>query len=276
MPLNWYGGRPRPRRLSVRWGPSSPSPKRRHNPQFSAHVYCGQTAVCSLHHNIHGPKIRAVAKRLDGSTALGWRWASVQATLCWIGTTQLSLPQKGAQPPIFCPCLLRPNGCMHQDTTWYRGRPHPRRHCQIGTQLPLPQGNSPQFSAHVRCGQTAGWTKMPLGMVVGLGPAPPKRGAAPPTGPQFSAHVYCGLTPGWMKTPLGTEVDLGPGHTVLDRDPAPPTRERGTTPPPLSAHVYCGHGRPSQLLLSSCSTAHRSGPIPYNGPPFSPQNCSVS
>jgi len=27
--------------------------------------------------------------------------------------------------------------------------------------------------------------------------------------PQFSAHVYCGQTAGWMKTPLGTEVDLG-------------------------------------------------------------------
>ena len=33
----------------------------------------------------------------------------------------------------------------------------------------------------------------------------------------------------------------------------PSSRERGTAPPPLfSAHAYCGHGRPSQLLLSSC------------------------
>jgi len=29
--------------------------------------------------------------------------------------------------------------------------------------------------------------------------------------------------------PLGTEVDLGPGHTVLDKNPAPP--ERGTAAP---------------------------------------------
>ena len=29
--------------------------------------------------------------------------------------------------------------------------------------------HSPQFSAIVGCGQTAGWTKMPLGMEVGLG-----------------------------------------------------------------------------------------------------------
>jgi len=28
---------------------------------------------------------------------------------------------------------------------------------------------SSQFSANVRCGQTSGWTKMPLGMEVGLG-----------------------------------------------------------------------------------------------------------
>jgi len=40
-----------------------------------------------------------------------------------------------------------------------------------------------------------------------------------PTPTQFSAHVYCGQTAGWMKTPLGTEVDLGPGHTVLDGIP---------------------------------------------------------
>jgi len=53
-----------------------------------------------------------------------------------------------------------------------------------------------------------------------------------------------------MKTPLGTEVDLGSGHIVLDGVPA--LRKRGTAAPLFSAHVYCGHGRPSQLLLSSC------------------------
>jgi len=40
-----------------------------------------------------------------------------------------------------------------------------------GDPAPPPlKGHSPQFSANVRCGQTAGWTKMPLDMVVGLGP----------------------------------------------------------------------------------------------------------
>ena len=50
-------------------------------------------------------------------------------------------------------------------------------------------------------------------------PAPPllKKGAEPP--PQFSAHVHCGQTAGWIKIALGTEAGLGPGHIVLDGDP---------------------------------------------------------
>jgi len=60
------------------------------------------------------------------------------------------------------------------------------------------KGHSPQFMAHVCCGQTAEWTEMHLGMEVGLGlgdfvldgvQLPPKKGTAPT---QFSAHVYCG------------------------------------------------------------------------------------
>jgi len=40
-------------------------------------------------------------------------------------------PRKGAQQsPIFGPCLLLwPNSWMDQDTTWYGGRPRPRRYC---------------------------------------------------------------------------------------------------------------------------------------------------
>jgi len=76
----------------------------------------------------------------------------------------------------------------------------------------------------------------------------PIKGHTHPT--QFLAHVYYGQMAGWMKTPLGTEVDLGPGRIVLDGVPAP---AKGAQQPPLfSAYVYCGHGRPSQLLLSSC------------------------
>ena len=72
-----------------------------------------------------------------------------------------------------------------------------------GDPAPLPQkGHNPrpQFSAHVRCGQTAGWIKMPFGTEVGLSASdtmldgaqltPTKKG----TRPQFSAYVYCGQT----------------------------------------------------------------------------------
>jgi len=56
--------------------------------------------------------------------------------------------RKRAQPPIFGPCLLWPNGWMDQDATWCVGRPWPivldgttkKGHC------------SPLFSAHVDCG----------------------------------------------------------------------------------------------------------------------------
>ena len=125
------------------------------------------------------------------------------ATLCQMGT-QLPLPQRGTAPD-FRPCLLWPNGRMHQDGTWYGGRPWPRPHCvRRGSSSP-PQKNrvhSPQFSAHVYCGQTPNgwmdqdatwygdrprprrhcvrwWTKLPL-----------KWG----TVPHFLAHVYCGQT----------------------------------------------------------------------------------
>ena len=48
----------------------------------------------------------------------------------------------------------------------------------------------------------------------------PKKGAEPPR--QFSAHVYCGQTAGWIKMALGMEVDRGPSHIVLDGVPASP------------------------------------------------------
>ena len=48
--------------------------------------------------------------------------------------------------------------------------------------------------------------------------------------PQFSAHVYCGQTAGWMKVALGMQVGLGPGHTVLDGDPAPLPKKGHSAP----------------------------------------------
>ena len=46
--------------------------------------------------------------------------------------------QKGAQPAVFGPCLLWPNGWMDQDATWYGSRPWPGENVLDGAQLPPP------------------------------------------------------------------------------------------------------------------------------------------
>jgi len=51
--------------------------------------------------------------------------------------------------------------------------------------------------------------------------------------PHFSAHVCCGQTAGWIKMPLGTEVGLSPGNIVLDENPAPPTQKGHSGPTSL-------------------------------------------
>jgi len=110
--VTWHAGRPQPRRLCVRWGPSHPYRKRGRSPlpQFSGHFCCGQTVGC-----IKMPLGMDVCLCpgdfvLDGDPVL--------------------LPKKGAEPPqIFVPCLLLPNGWMDQDATCHEGRPQPRRLC---------------------------------------------------------------------------------------------------------------------------------------------------
>ena len=80
-------------------------------------------------------------------------------------------PKEGAEPPIFGPCLLWPNRWMDVHGTWHGGGPRSRPKCARWRPSSPPQkrGHSPQFSAHVCCGQTAGWIKMRLGTKVGLG-----------------------------------------------------------------------------------------------------------
>ena len=56
-----------------------------------------------------------------------------------------------------------------------------------------------------------------------MGPAPPPQKAAEP--PQVSAHVYCGQTAGWIKMPLGTEVRLGDIVLHEDTAPLPLKRD---------------------------------------------------
>jgi len=60
-----------------------------------------------------------------------------------------------------------------------------------GAQVPSPKrGQSPQFSAHFYCGQTAGCIKMPLGMEVGLGEATLLHGDAALLEKKYSSPVY--------------------------------------------------------------------------------------
>ena len=97
--ITWYGARPRPRRLRVRWGPRCPLPQKGVGaPKFSVHVYCGQTA--------------------------GWIKAALGTELgvgpCHIvlDGDQSSLPQKGAEPQfsphLYCSqtagCITMPLG----------------------------------------------------------------------------------------------------------------------------------------------------------------------
>ena len=99
MPLGMEG-------LCVRWGSNPPSQKG-DKARGVPHVYCGQTAgwiKMTLGMEIGLGPVHIV---LDGDTA--------------------SLPKKGAEPPIFGPSLLWPNGWMHQGSTGYGGRPQPRR-----------------------------------------------------------------------------------------------------------------------------------------------------
>ena len=174
---------------------------------------------------------------------------------------------KGAQPPIFGPYLLRPNGCMDQDFTWYGARTQPRRLCVRWRPSPPPQKGAeppPQFAARVYCGQTAGWIKMPLGTKVGISPGDsvldghpvhlPTKGVEPP--PQFSGYFYCGQTAGCIKMPLGTEVGLSPGEPL----------------PQFWAHVYCGTtwygGRPPLTRdCVRCGPSYSQKKRPHPPPP---------
>ena len=110
-----------------------------------------------------------------------------------------------------------------------------------GTQLSSPKrGQSPQFSAHFCCCQTAGWMKMALGMEVGLGPGDFVLDGDPCSYPQNKGHTHhhlvfgpCLLWPnGWMDedaTWCGSRYRPRP-HCVRR---ALALRETGTAPPHL-------------------------------------------
>jgi len=144
----WCGGGPRLRRLCVIWRPRSPLQKGGRGPEFSAHVYCGQTAVSIKvvlgdfmldRDPVPPPKGRSPSP-IFGPFLL-WPNGSMHQDATWYGGRPQPrelcvrwgpspVPKKGTEPPPpFSARLLRPNGCTDQDTTWYGGRPLPRRHC---------------------------------------------------------------------------------------------------------------------------------------------------
>jgi len=132
----WYVGRPRPRPHYVRWGPSPPR-KGTAAPHFPVHACCRQTAGWIK--MILGMEVDVGSGNtvIDGDPA--------------------SLPKKGQSLPNFRPILLWPNGWMHQDATWYGGRPQPRRLCvRWGPSPPLhKKGRSPPVFGP--CLWTSGW-----------------------------------------------------------------------------------------------------------------------
>jgi len=117
----WHADRPRPWLHCVRWGPS-PLPKKgaQPPPQFSVHVHCDQMAGW-------------IKVALGTEVGLGPRHIVLD------GDPALLLKKAAEAPPIFGPLLLWPNGCMHQDASWYGGRPQPRRLCVRWGPSPPPQ-----------------------------------------------------------------------------------------------------------------------------------------
>ena len=123
-----------------------------HISQFSAHICCGQMAVW-------------IKMPLGREVGLG-------PSAIVLAGDPAPPSQKGPEPAIFGPCLLRPNRWMDQDDTWHGSGLQSRPYCaRWGSSSPSPKGahSLPQFLSYVRCGQTAGCTKMPLGMKVCLG-----------------------------------------------------------------------------------------------------------
>jgi len=176
------------------------------------------------------------------------------------------LPPKGAQPPLFGPCLLWPNGCMHQDTAWYGGRPQPRRHClRWGPSSPTLKGHSPNFRLMsvvvkrldgLRCTWCEGRPR-PRRLCVREGPSSPYKKGTAPNPPNFGP---CLLWPNGCTDQDATcyggkyRGKPRPRQRCVRWNPSSPIKGHS---PQFSAPVYCGHGRPSQLLLSSCSDMRR-------------------
>jgi len=171
-------------------GTQLPPQKGGRAPQFSAYLYCGQTAGC-----IKMP--------------LGMEVDLSPGDFVLNGDPAPYL-KRGEAPPNFRPTsIVAKRGCMVQDVTWYGGWSRPTRHCvrcEPSYTQKKRHTHPTQFLAHVYCGQMAGWMKSPLCTEVDLGPghivldgvpAPAKGAQQPPSFRPISivatvAHLsYC-------------------------------------------------------------------------------------
>jgi len=133
----WRADRPQPSPHCVRWKPSSPFPKRRRNPQFSANVCCGQMAAWikmplgmevdldpsdfvldgdpaplpkkgrSPHFSAHFYCRMALCIRIPLGTEIGLSPGDIV-----LDRDQAPTPLKRHNPPIFGQYPLWPNGWM--------------------------------------------------------------------------------------------------------------------------------------------------------------------
>jgi len=117
----------------------------------AGHIVLGWDAAPSHKRGTAAPNFRpmyVLAKRLGGSRChLLRRYASAQATLCYMGT---QLPQRVAVPNV------RPHGWMDQYVTWYESVGHVPGDIVLDADS-APQRKAtqhPHFSSHVYCGQT--------------------------------------------------------------------------------------------------------------------------
>ena len=121
----WHAGRPRPWKHCVRWRPSSPPQKGAQPPNFLP-IYIAAKLL-------HGSRCH-----LDGGRPR-------PRQLCVRWRPRFPSLKRGRSPEIFGPCLLWPNGLMHQDGTWHGGGPWSRPHCARWgpTSPPQKRGRAP-------------------------------------------------------------------------------------------------------------------------------------
>ena len=156
----WYGGRPQPRRLCVRWGPSPTRKGAEHHPIFDPRLLwlngCMDQDV-AWYEGRRRPT-RHCVRWGPSSPPLNWHSSQFSAnvhcgqTAGWakmpLGMEVGLVPWDSATPikgdthphPIFGPCLLWPNGWMDQDATWYGGKRRLKRRCvRWGRSTPSPK-----------------------------------------------------------------------------------------------------------------------------------------